>query len=66
MTIVKIFKATDEKATVVTKDGNIRYDVVLDETLRNKMCRRLRAFFQATPTDDGQFALYKRVPDQKW
>lgn len=65
--IVKVFITPNPGVAILTtKDCNVRHALVLDDTLRNKMCRRDRAYFEAASTDDGNVALYKRVSDQKW
>lgn len=65
--IVKVFQHDLPNVAVLTNaDKSIRHNLVLDETLRNKMNRRTRAFFEAEQLPDGNVALYKRVPNQKW
>ena len=67
-TVVKVFvdSTTADAAIITTADNSIRYRVVLEEKLQNKMNRKDRAYFNATLTDKGVFALHKRVPNQKW
>lgn len=65
--IVKVFKSPTEGAAVITnRDKSIRYAVALDETLRSKMNRRDRAYFEATQLAGGDVALGKRLPNQNW
>jgi hypothetical protein len=64
--IVKVFKLNEQKARIVNADKSIKIDVVLEETLRNKMNRRDRAFFMTGRTHDDQLTILNRLPDQKW